>query len=82
MPAIGELAAASVKGLALPFCKEVLERVLVEKKSELQREIEQRNGGYRLAVDVQLLRDAKDLPVPEHLLREDARVFGDGMAEP
>jgi hypothetical protein len=81
LPAMEELASSSVRGLELPLSKEVLARVLMEKQSELQREIEQGSGGFRLAVDVQLLRDAKDLRIPEHLLRESARVFGTGIAE-
>lgn len=79
-PAMGQLAAASVRDVDLPFSRNVLARLLVENRSELERELQIR-GVTRLAIDVQMLRDAKDLRVPEHLRQEGARAFGTSAVE-
>lgn len=79
-PVMSRLAADSVKNVDLPFNRNTLAQVLTGKQSELRRELAS-SGVSRIAVDVLLLHDLKDFRVPEHLCREDARVFGAAAAE-
>jgi uncharacterized protein YkwD len=73
-PALEALAARSVSSLEMPIQKEAVRRMLEVSANELQKE-----GRVKLSrVDaaVQLLRNPKNISIPDHVKEKQARIFG------
>ena len=78
-PSLGDAASQSLEGISVPFDRDAFQKDLSARVSALR--CKDLPALSRVTVDVQFLRDARDLRVPEGLGREGALVLGVGVRE-
>jgi hypothetical protein len=73
-PLLEDLAARSVNSLEMPIQKEAVRRLLEVSANELQKE--GRVELSRLDAAVQLLRNPRNISIPDHVKEKQARIIG------
>ena len=78
-PLFSEMARRSLGLISLPFDRDAVRRMLTDAVSDLRPEEIQSLS--RVTVDVQFVRDAKDVRIPDGLRQDRAQVLGVGVRE-